>query len=70
MKKVLTSLQEAAGFVEDDTPLGMERLLQRWLSLRPEEFAAAQVNSQRCFQSRFSAQHAAERLLDAISENK
>ena len=63
-------VKDSAGFVEDDTVLGIERLLQRWLSLRPAEFAAVQVNSQRCFRSRFNARYAAERLLDAITESK
>ena len=61
---------DGAGLVADDTLVGTGELLQRWLNMRTEDFAAMKSKTIPCFQTRFHVQRAAERFLEIIRESK
>jgi len=61
---------EGAGLVADDTQAGTNGVLQRWLNMSAEEFAAMEAKTIPCFKNRFHVQRAAERLLEIIQESK
>ncbi|WP_262964951.1 glycosyltransferase [Methylobacter psychrophilus] len=60
---------DGAGLVADDTLAGTDDLLQRWLAMSEETFAAMQAKTIPCFQNRFHVQRAAERLIEIIRES-
>ena len=59
---------DGAGLVADDTLEGTDYVLQRWLNMSAEEFAAMQANTIPCFNNHFHVQRAAERLLEIIGD--
>ncbi len=61
---------EGAGLVADDTQVGTDELLNRWLNLSAEDFSAMKAKTIPCFQNYFHVQKAAERLLEIIQESK
>lgn len=61
---------DGAGLVADDSQVGTNDLLSRWLNMSACEFAAMQAKTIPCFQNRFHVRRAAERLLEIIREGK
>jgi glycosyltransferase involved in cell wall biosynthesis len=57
---------DGAGLMAEDTQAGTDELLQRWLAMSAEDFAAMQAKTIPCFQKRFHVQRAAERLLEIL----
>lgn len=57
-----------AGLVADDTQMGTDELLNRWLSMSMKDFAAMQAKTIPCFQNHFHVQRSAEGLLAVIGE--
>ncbi len=62
-------IADGAGLMAEDTQVGTDELLQRWLAMTKEDFAAMQAKTIPCFQKRFHVQRAAERLLEIIRES-
>ncbi len=60
---------DGAGLMAEDTQVGTDELLQRWLAMSAEDFAVMQAKTIPCFQKRFHVQRAAERLLEIIRES-
>src|SRR5581483_9482591 len=48
-----------AGFIDDDTPDGTERLLRRWLSVPSSDRTAMSLQARTCFAAHFSMERAA-----------
>ncbi|MFA6203887.1 MAG: glycosyltransferase [Gallionella sp.] len=63
-------VKDGAGLVDDDTLEGMQRLLNRWLSMSSADFSIMETNTLLCFQKRFQVQCATERLLELIEDSK
>ena len=60
---------DRAGFVGDDSVDGTERSLRRWMGLDQGERAEMGARALHCFESRFQAHRAGERLIEIIREN-
>ena len=60
---------DAAGFVDEDSVVGTERNLQRWLALDAPAYAQMAVQARQCFASHFHIQRAAEQLVEIIQEH-
>lgn len=59
---------DRAGLVAEDTLEGTVNLLQRWLSLTPEEQSTMTATAKTAFASRFAVEHAAHRCLQIFQE--
>lgn len=57
---------DRAGHVESDDLEGTLRLLQSWMSTKPESNRVMRAAALRCFTSRFEISHAAEHLIDLL----
>jgi glycosyltransferase involved in cell wall biosynthesis len=57
-------VSSGAGFVEPDTLIGTERLIERWLQ---EGTLAMRTSALNCFQNRFDIKHSARELLRILS---
>jgi glycosyltransferase involved in cell wall biosynthesis len=55
-----------AGYVEPDTLVGTEALLQRWLRLDHQQKSEMRTNARRCFLEKFELGKAAESLIRAL----
>ncbi len=62
-------IADGAGLMAEDTQVGTDGLLQRWLAMTKEDFVAMQAKTIPCFQKHFHVQKAAERLLEIIRES-
>lgn len=60
---------DAAGFVENDSPHGTERLLQRWLDATPAEMATMQTAARHCFHERFRIERVAQNVEHVIEQH-
>ena len=58
--------QAEGGYVDQDTVMGTERLLRRWLTTPPERWQAMRDNARECFQSRFLIDRTAESFIEAM----
>jgi glycosyltransferase involved in cell wall biosynthesis len=54
------------GLAEDDTAAGAVSLLNRWMTLRPEQQKLMAVRAKQCYESRFSVEMATKRMLRAL----
>jgi glycosyltransferase involved in cell wall biosynthesis len=54
------------GLAEDDTAAGTVSLLNRWMTLRPEQQKLMAVRAKQCYESRFSVEMATKRMLRAL----
>ena len=59
-----------AGFVDHDTIDGTIRNLQRWLALDANTYKELTEHARKCFTQHFLIQHAAERLVEIIQEQR
>ena len=57
-------VSSGAGFVEPDTLIGTERLIERWLQ---EGTLAMRTSALNCFQNRFDIKHSATELMRILS---
>ena len=60
--------EDGTGFVEEDTPAGTLRLLERWLALSPAERAAMKNRTDASFEKRFSMRTCAARIRTLVDE--
>lgn len=61
--------EDAAGFVETDTPDGTRLMLQRWLDATPEAMHAMRAAATDCFQRRFRIERVAQNLTRVIHQH-
>lgn len=59
---------DGVGFVDEDTVAGTASNLKKWLELSPEDYATMSRKAMTSFDSRFHIQHAAERLIEIITQ--
>jgi glycosyltransferase involved in cell wall biosynthesis len=60
--------REGAGFVANDDLLGTVQILQRWLSITPEQKSQMRQRAQACFLKHFEIQQVAKNLIHCLSE--
>ena len=60
--------EEGAGYVAADNLDGTKRLISRWLEASPPEREQMRRNAQLCYERRFSADRAADALLNVLNE--
>ena len=58
---------DKAGFVDADTADGTVRNLEKWLALSATDYLSMKERAVGCFNSNFSIDHAAERLIEIIT---
>ncbi|RYE36744.1 MAG: glycosyltransferase [Sphingobacteriaceae bacterium] len=56
-----------AGFVAEDTADGTQQLLQKWISLSPEEKSEMSRNARKCYETYFAVAAATQKLIAAIT---
>ncbi|MGE9296643.1 MAG: glycosyltransferase [Puniceicoccales bacterium] len=61
---------DQAGYVEDDTPAGIRRLLQRAFDTSAAEWTTLSANAKRCFEQRFQVEKAVARMVDVIESSR
>ena len=59
-------IETQGGLAEDDTLSGTLSLLNRWMTLRPEQQQLMGVRARQCYERQFSVETAAKRMLRAI----
>jgi len=60
---------DGAAFVENDTEAGTLSLLNRWMTLSESDKAGMGARARSCFERRFEAKAAAQRLLEVLTES-
>ena len=55
-----------AGYVEDDTLEGTQKLIQAWLDLSEDEKQAVKQNTVPCYEQKFDIAQAAKNLIELI----
>jgi glycosyltransferase involved in cell wall biosynthesis len=63
-------VQGDAGFVGNDDLNDTINMLQKWISLPPEEIAKMKVNALQCFIEHFEVHKWADRLIDCLAQKK
>ena len=62
-------IEYSAGFVENDTVDGVEKLLTSWVKLNQKAKNEMAENSRKCFVNNFNNINAAKKLLDVVKKN-
>jgi glycosyltransferase involved in cell wall biosynthesis len=62
-------IETQGGLAEDDTISGTLSLLNRWMTLRPEQQKLMAVRAKQCYERHFSIEMAAKRMLRALGIN-
>lgn len=62
-------IETQGGLAEDDTISGTLSLLNRWMTLRPEQQKLMAVRAKQCYERHFSVEMAAKRMLRALGIN-
>lgn len=60
--------KDKAGFIDEDTIEGTKQNLKRWLTMNKQAYDEMSKQAIVCFENRFQAKKAAERLLEIIGE--
>ncbi len=59
-----------AGYIEDDTLAGCEKLLKQWLNTEASDFNNISENARACFLEKFEVTRAADNLMRLMNTNK
>jgi glycosyltransferase involved in cell wall biosynthesis len=59
-------VETQGGLAEDDTAAGTLSLLNRWMTMRPEQQRLMGVRAKQCYESQFSVEMATKRMLRAL----
>lgn len=59
-------IETQGGIIEDDTAAGTLSLLNRWMTLRPEQQKLMAVRARQCYERQFSVEMASKRMLRAL----
>lgn len=59
--------EECAGYVENDTLDGCEKLIRRWLETNPEDWKSHGKNARYCYEKYFDVELAAQSLIQVLN---
>ncbi len=59
-------VDDYAGLADEDTAKGCERILKQWIELRPDEQAAMGLRARACYETRYTAESAANTFVAAL----
>jgi glycosyltransferase involved in cell wall biosynthesis len=59
-------VDDCSGLADEDTAKGCERILKQWIELRPDEQAAMGLRARACYETRYTAESAANTFVAAL----